>query len=510
MIRTENKNTVSTFKNMNMLIVGLARSGTGAANLLSALGARVSVTDKKSRRSLEDQINKLSPSINVITGGNPIELFEAADMIVMSPGVPLSIPQIKRARIKGVPVIGELELAYQIVTGDRVRVKSKQSDTMISSLPISDSTSPAFIGVTGTNGKSTTSTLIDLMLKENGYRTLLGGNIGNALTEEIGKAISCHQSAVRKEWNADRCQLNADYIVAEVSSFQLEAIKEFRPKIAAILNITPDHLDRYNSFQDYVDAKARMFENQTSDDYLILNADDPVVMHLYHSKLKVQNANKPEVFFFSRKREIKGMFFKEGLIYHNMPQLSKSFSVSPLISADEIRILGAHNLENGMAASLAAVLSGCSFQAVKNVLKGFPGLEHRLELVREFRGIKFVNDSKGTNVGAVIKSLESFEKVILIMGGMDKESDFSVLRELIKRKVRILIVIGEAAGKISESLGDITETGNVSNLREAVELSMSKASAGDVVLLSPGCASFDMFKDFEHRGKAFKEAVRNL
>ncbi|GBD97391.1 UDP-N-acetylmuramoylalanine--D-glutamate ligase [bacterium BMS3Abin06] len=485
----------NNFKDKKILVVGLARSGIGAANLLSSSGVSVTVTDRKSRSSLEDQIRKLWPSVKVITDGNQEEVFDVSGMIVVSPGVPLDIPPLIRARAKGIPVIGELELAYQVVTGETRN---------------SELATPAFIGVTGTNGKSTTTTLVDLMLKKSGLKTLLGGNIGTALTEELLKAVSGQQSAVSEIPVTEGCQLNADYIVAEISSFQLEAIKEFRPGIGAILNITPDHLDRYDSMNDYINAKARIFENQTSEDYLVLNADDPVIMKMANEKLKMRNKELPRIAYFSREKEVEGVYFKGGKIYCNFHNPGLQTLNSELIGVDEIRIKGVHNLENTMAASLVAIISGCSYEAVKKVLRDFPGLEHRLEFAGEVNGVKFINDSKGTNAGAVAKSLEGFENVFLIMGGMDKGSDFSVLRNLIRKKVKLLILLGEAKEKIAQAIGGAAEIRKVRDLKEAINLSISKASAGDVVLLSPGCASFDMFADFEDRGRKFKDAVKGI
>ncbi len=500
---------MKTFKDKKILVVGLARSGTGAANLLSVLGANVSVTDIKSRDSLETQIKKLPPSVKILANGNLEEKFVQSDMIIVSPGVPLNIPPLNRASAKGIPIIGEIELAYQTVAsselGFSVDVQNKMHGTHNTELA-----TPAFIGITGTNGKSTTSTLVDHMLKESGYKTLLAGNIGNALTEEIVKAISNEQLAISESPISNRYSFIADYIVTEISSFQLESIKEFRPKIAAILNITPDHLDRYNTIHDYANAKARIFENQMPGDYLILNADDPVILKMIHEKLEKGNKAKPRIVYFSRKREVEGVYCIDGLLYCNIHDLSLPASHFPFVSTDEIKIKGAHNLENAMTASLVALISGCSYQAVRNVLEDFPGLEHRLELVEEINGIKFINDSKGTNVGAVAKSLEDFDNVILIMGGTDKNSDFSGLRDLIKRRVKLLILLGEAKEKIAQVIGGTTETYKVNDLKEAVERSKAKATAGDTVLLSPGCASFDMFADFEERGNKFKEAIREI
>lgn len=474
------------FRDKKVLVVGLARSGCGAARLLCAAGARVTVTDKRPRSSLEEQISGLPSDVRIVTDGNPDEIFKEAELILVSPGVPLDIPPLAYARSKGIPLIGELELAYHY-------------------------SSSAFIGITGTNGKSTVTMLVDLMLKRAGIRTLLGGNIGNALTEEIFKAASVQPGSTRTGQPAVSKGLDVDYIVAEISSFQLETIHEFRPKIAAILNLTPDHLDRYKSMRDYIEAKARIFENQTEDDYLLLNADDPLLMDLYDEKKSEIMSN---VFFFSRKKEVEGIYLKEDRIHCKLPDSKGVLPYTPakteLIGIGEIKIKGVHNIENVMAASLAALISGCPETAVTDVLKRFAGLEHRLEPVEEINGVTFINDSKGTNVGAVAKSLESLEHVVLIMGGQDKGGDFSALRGLVGKKVKLLVLIGEASENISRALGEAVRTVKAGSLDEAVAVSMANASEGDTVLLSPGCASFDMFSDFEERGRKFKEAVMGL
>ncbi len=482
MLMEKYRGMTEIFKDMNILVVGLARSGVGAANLLSALGARVTVTDSKPRGLLQDGIRRLAPSVRVITGGGARGVFDESGMIVISPGVPADIAPLSRARDKGIPVIGELELAWRVIRRP-------------------------FIAVTGTNGKSTVTTLVGMMLKESGFTTVTGGNIGNALTEEIVKTVGGRDRetedfrlpAVNSRFTA------VDYIVAEVSSFQLESIDTFRPEIAAILNITPDHLDRYGGMEDYIDAKARIFENQAPEDRLVLNADDPEVRRLESARLKA-GGRGPRVFHFSRQAEVEGVYCRDGAVYCNLPDSPPSL----LIGIDEIRIKGTHNLENAMAASLCALLAGCSHGTVRDVLKSFPGLEHRLEPVGEINGVKFINDSKGTNTGAVAGSLKGLENVILIMGGTDKGGDFSSLREPVRAKVKCLILMGEAREKIFRALGGETETHMASGLAEAVELSMSKASPGDVVLLSPGCASFDMFEDFADRGRKFREAVRGI
>ena len=469
-----------TFTDKKVLVVGLARSGIGAANLLSGLGAKVSVSDSKPRSMLKSQIEKLPSSVDVITGDNLREASAEADIIVISPGVPGNISPLQYARAKGIPVISEIELAFQVMKS-------------VASLP--------FIGITGTNGKSTVTTLVDLMLKESGYKTLLGGNIGNALTEEI-------QNIFFKDGQPS-VEAAPDYVVAEISSFQLESIKEFRPDIAALLNISPDHLDRYNSMEDYINAKAEIFSNQTAGDCLIVNADDPITMKLIREKWEVRS-ERPKILYFSSRKVVEGMYTRDGVMFANSSHFPLPASHFPLLNVNDIRIKGTHNIENALASSLIAFMAGSKPDDVKNVLRSFQGLEHRLEFVKEVNGITFINDSKGTNVGAVAKSLESFENLILIMGGTDKGSDFSILREQMKRKVKALILIGEAKDKIERSLGDTADTYKVEDLKKAVELSMAKASRGDTVLLSPGCASFDMFENFEERGREFKRAVSEL
>lgn len=476
------KDWINGIKDKRVLVVGLGRSGLGAANLLASFGAKVSVTEKKGLEDLKEYIERLDPSVVVHAGRHAEELFRMADLIVISPGVALDIEPMKVVTRGEVPVIGELELSFNTVT-------------------------TPFIAITGTNGKSTVTTLVDIMLRKGGFRTICGGNIGNALTGEILKIVG---NQARSTLRSEAGELKVDYIVAEASSFQLETIAKFKPRVAAILNITPDHLDRHKDMNTYISAKSRIFENQGPEDYLILNADDQETMKLYSEKLKMQNAKISKIYFFSRKKEVEGIYFKDGVIYYNLPNSKLRAPNSKLIPANEIKIKGVHNLENAMAASAIALVSGCPAQAVRDVLVDFPGLEHRIEFVEEINGVSFINDSKGTNVGAVVKSLESFQEIILIMGGRDKASDFSILKDLVRQRVKALILLGEAKGKIAEALGSLTETVFVKDMREAVEISAAKARRGDVVMLSPGCTSLDMFRDFEDRGRKFKEAVKEL
>jgi len=452
-------------------VFGLARSGVGAANLLAEMGAKVTVTDKKSEGELSEIMKKLAPSVRSSLGGHRDEVWVSADLLVVSPGVPMEVEPVAAAKEMGIPVIGELELAYRILE-NRI----------------------PFLAVTGSNGKSTTTTLLNYILIKSGFKTVLGGNIGNALTEEILKM--------------GNGQIGPDFCVVEVSSFQLESIDTFRPFISAILNITPDHMDRYRGMSDYAVAKARIFENQDEGDFLVLNADDPETMRIENEKMKGKKG-KPDIFHFSRLREVKGVYYRNGTVYCNMPSIDPL--PFPLIEASGIKIKGVHNLENAMAASAMALLADCSPGAVIESLREFSGLEHRLEFVREMNGVKYVNDSKGTNIGAVVKSLESFqEPLILIAGGRDKAGDFSVLRDLVSEKVKALVLIGEAAEKIREALGNVTDTIIAKDLRNAVEICGQRAEKGDTVLLSPACASFDMFRDFEDRGRQFKKIVMEI
>jgi UDP-N-acetylmuramoylalanine--D-glutamate ligase len=474
-------------KDKNITVVGLARSGLGVANLLAKLGADVTVTDIKKQDELKDFIPGLDSSVKLALGGHPDDVFLSADMLVVSPGVPLDIQPLMRAEESGIPVLGELEFTYQIL-----RNKMK------------------FLAITGTNGKSTTTALLDVMMRKGGVRTILGGNIGNALTGEIYKRIIKAEN--RKNGNFSLSSMGIDCIVAEVSSFQLESIKDFKPDVSGLLNITPDHLDRYHSFEQYSNAKARIFVNQKQGDFLVINRDDPETMRVMNEKLRVRN-EKPEIVYFSRKEKIKGVYAKEGIIYCDPDNAVKNLSKNHiiLINADELYIKGVHNLENAMAASAMALLAGCPIEAIRESLREFQGLEHRLELVKEINGVRYFNDSKGTNVGAVIKSLESFkEPIILIAGGRDKAGDFSLLRDLVKKKVKTIVLIGEAGEKIQRILGDITETVMAKDLKEAVSISQSLAKKGDIVLLSPACASFDMFINFEDRGRQFKKIVKEM
>lgn len=439
-------------------VVGLARSGLAAARLLQQRGAYVTVADAKATAASPDALARLDQQrLQVKVGDGYESALDEADLVVLSPGVPFRLPALDAVRRRGVKVIGELELASRFVTA-----------------PI--------LAVTGTNGKSTTVTLIGLMLQGSGKRAFVGGNLGTPLCE----------AALGGPY---------DYIVAEVSSFQLETIERFHPWIAALLNITPDHLDRYRSAEEYAVMKARIFENQTATDFALLNLDDERVARL-------RQDIRARTLAFSSRLPVGG----DGAWLEGDRIIARvGGRREEVCRSTELRVIGVHNVANAMAALTIALLCGCRLETVRHVLQTFAGLEHALEFVRERDGVRFVNDSKGTNVDATIKALESLDQpVLLIAGGHDKGGDFAKLAEPIRRRVKRLILIGEAAPLIADAIGNFQRLERASSLREAVELAAGEAVAGDVVLLSPACASFDMFADYQDRGRQFRALVNEL
>jgi UDP-N-acetylmuramoylalanine--D-glutamate ligase len=451
---------MNRFKDKKVLVIGLGRSGLGAVRLLRVLGAKVMVSEKESLS--EETLKNLENGVFLQMGNHKPELADEAEVIVISPGVPPDNPIVKRAEVLGKRTISEIELAWQV----------------------GSSSVPNWIAITGTNGKSTTTTLVDLMLQASGISVLTGGNIGTAISELIAeKVLSSEDKPV-------------DWINIEVSSFQLERIETFRPRISAILNISEDHLDRYPDMVSYIEAKTRIWENQSEGDFVVINHDDPILKDL----------RPPEgvrVYRFSRTTEVEGAFIKQGQIF-----LRKDSEESALILTDEILIKGIHNQENAMAASLIAWLAGASVEAIKDVLRTFPGLDHRLQFVAEIDGVRFYDDSKGTNVASVIKSVESFSSpVVLILGGQDKGLDFRPLRRL--KQIKAIVALGEAVHKILCHLDGYFQIHPVSDMETAVKVAHCLADEGEVVLLSPGCASFDMFRDYTHRGRVFQEVVKS-
>jgi UDP-N-acetylmuramoylalanine--D-glutamate ligase len=450
-----------------VLVVGLGKSGVASALFLKAHGARVTVSDTKSGDELRNEIPVLlDHGITVETGGHGDRTFRGQDLIVVSPGVPVDAPPLAQARALGESVIGEIELAARFLPG-----------------PI--------VAITGSNGKTTTTTLAGEIMTAAGFPVLVGGNIG---TPAISLAERAKPETV---------------IVLEVSSFQLETIQTFRPKVAVVLNVTPDHLDRHRTFEAYVDAKVRIFENQQTNDFAVLNADDPTCVTM-------AARTKAQVFWFSRQKEVQqGAWVREGNILFRDGGDDGKTSQREILQVAEIPLKGAHNLENVLAAVCAGVLMGCAREKIRQAVRDFKAVEHRLEFVATVRGVDYYNDSKATNVDATIKALESFPANIhLILGGKDKGSDYSVLNDLLRQRVKRVYTIGAAAAKIEGQIVSAKNGGpelvRAETLENAARKAHAAAQPGDVVLLAPACASFDQFKNYEHRGQAFKEIVRGL
>ena len=445
-------------KNKKIVVVGLARTGVAVARFLAERGALVTVTDLKDKESLAPFLEKLvGLPVNLELGRHEENSFLSADLIVVSPGVPMEIAPIELARARKKRVISEIELAGAFIDAPMV-------------------------AITGTNGKTTTTTLTGEIFRACGYKTFVGGNIGNPLIDLVlsGEKV--------------------ERVVAEISSFQLEGIISFHPKVAVLLNITEDHLDRYPSFSDYAAAKARIFENLDHTDFAVINMDDPMTAEL--AKRRIRGRIVP----MSRLEELsQGIFFSDGQIRFRWEGRDELFPTAGY------RLKGVHNLDNIMAALASTLLLGCETGQAQKALEGFRGLPHRMELVAVINGVSWYNDSKGTNVGSVVKSLESFEKdVTLIAGGRDKGGDYAPLARLIGERVKHMILIGEAREKIAAALGSHSDTRMAENLEDAVELARNLTPSGGVVLFSPACSSFDMFKNYEERGERFASLVKGF
>jgi len=444
--------------NKRVLVVGLGKSGVASALFLKARGARVTVSDTKPQDEFKNEIPVLlDQGIAVETGGHGERTFRGQDLIVVSPGVPVDAPLLAQARALGEKVIGEIELAAEFFPG-------------------------TIVAITGSNGKTTTTTLAGEILAAGGLSTVVGGNIGTP-------AISLVERA------------SAETIaILEVSSFQLETIQKFRPRIAVVLNVTPDHLDRHRTFAAYTDAKARIFENQRADDFAVLNADDPTCVGM-------ATRTKAQVFWFSRNKEVKqGAQVRDGQILFRDSKRQRE-----IMLLSEIPLKGAHNVENVLAAVSVGSLSGVEPERIRKAVAGFKAVEHRLEFVATIGGVEYYNDSKATNVDATIKALESFPANIhLILGGKDKGSDYSVLNDLLRQRVKRVYTIGAAAAKIESQIKGATEIVHAETLENAIKRAADSAQPGDIVLLAPACASFDQFRNYEHRGEVFKEVVKAL
>jgi UDP-N-acetylmuramoylalanine--D-glutamate ligase len=445
-------------QNKRVLVVGLGKSGVAAALFLKSKGSRVTVSDTKTPDELKEEIPRLlDEGITVETGGHGQRTFQNQDLIVVSPGVPLDAPPLVQARSLGEKIIGEVELATRFFPG-------------------------SIVAITGSNGKTTTTALTGQVVANGGFPTVVGGNIGTP-------AISLVKQATEDT-----------IAVLEVSSFQLETIETFRPHIAVVLNVTPDHLDRHHSFTAYADAKARIFENQLVNDFAVLNADDATCVAM-------APRTRAQVFWFSRKKEVKqGAYVENGRILFR-----DSAGQREIMLVSEIHLKGSHNVENALAAACVGVLCNVEPRRISKAVREFRAVEHRLEHVASIQGVEYYNDSKATNVDATIKALESFPANIhLILGGKDKGSDYSVLNDLLRQRVKFVYTIGAAAAKIESQIKGAAEIVHAETLENAIKCAAEAAQPGDIVLLAPACASFDQFRNYEHRGKVFKEVVRSL
>lgn len=440
------------------VVLGLASSGLAVASLLLRRGAQVVGSDLLTRELLSEEIENLEQfGMGVELGGHPEDLLQDAAYVVISPGVPYDLPFVHRAREMGIPVVGEIEVA-----------------SWFCGAPI--------VAVTGSNGKTTTTALLGEIFERDGWEVTVAGNIGSPFSD-VADSIPPQSIAI-----------------VEVSSFQLETIADFAPGVSVMLNLSPDHLDRHDGYEAYVAAKARIFENQKEHDAAVLNADDSEVMRL------AEKISAKVIPFSSTRVLDEGVFISEGMMVARIT--GEREEICPV---EEICLPGPHNLSNVAAAVAVAKAKTVRTSHLSNVLRTFSGVEHRLEGVGEARGVTFINDSKATNVVSVQCALRSFQApIILIAGGREKGTDFGPLRPLVAEKVKLLILIGEAAPKMRETLSDVVETIEADTMEEAVEKGFLAARNGDTVLLSPACASFDMYRNYEERGMRFKAAVGRL
>jgi UDP-N-acetylmuramoylalanine--D-glutamate ligase len=441
-----------------ILVIGLGKTGIASARFLARQNATVFVTDEKPVAELKDAITAIGDaSVNYKFCPYSPDILSQVDMIIPSPGVPPFNRILWEAVNKKIPIFSEIELAYRFLK-------------------------PPMIAITGTNGKTTTTTLLGKILEKEGKKVFVGGNIGKPLVAYV-----------------DGTQ-DDDYVVVEVSSFQLQWIQHFRPFISVHLNTTCDHVNYHGSFESYRIAKERIFENQEKTDLAVLNADEPRSFALAEKLI-------PLVQFFSTSSIVqKGMYRDQNILIHNTTGGARE--EYPL---DMIKLPGSHNIENVMASIIAARYCGCSTENIISAITEFKGLSHRIEFTCEKNGVAFYDDSKGTNVGAVVRAVETFSKpIILLLGGRDKEGDFDTLFPLIKAKVKELVLFGEARNRINGMIGGVVKTSIAPTLKEAIEAAYRHSSSGDIVLLSPGCASFDEFSSYKERGNFFQNVVKNL
>lgn len=448
---------------MKTLVIGMGRSGKAAVDALTKQGVQVSIQDSKGPENFEPEFLEQMKEKNVTAylGCVPEDMSQF-DMLVLSPGVSPAIGFIEEAKAAGAEIIGELELAYRLCKG-------------------------SFVGITGTNGKTTTTTLTGEIYKAAGRDTIIGGNIGNAIAVD---ALNAGEDT---------------WMITEISSFQLETIQQFRPEVSAILNLTPDHMDRHKTMEEYGRVKARIFENQTEDQYCILNYDDKASFELAE-----REGCRAKIVPFSREQELNfGAFAKAGKIVIK----NEAGEEIDICGIDELQIPGTHNLENALAAAAICYFGGIDPKVIGDAMKAFKGVAHRIELCCEKNGVRFVNDSKGTNTDAAIKAIEAMkENIILIAGGYDKGSTYEEFINVFPGRVKELILLGKTAPKIkaaAEAAGFMNIT-MAADMEECVAAAWEKAQPGDVVLLSPACASWDMYDNFEQRGDHFKECALKL
>jgi UDP-N-acetylmuramoylalanine--D-glutamate ligase len=443
-------------RKMRVLVVGLGKTGVATSLFCAGRNAKVTATDARAESELGEVPAKLrAAGVTLELGGHKEKTFCEQDLIVPSPGVAADDPFLAAARAKKITIWSEIELAYRFLEG-------------------------RLIGITGSNGKTTTTTLVHHILKSAGEETILAGNVGTPLISYVDAMNSGTISVV------------------ELSSFQLELIEKFRANIGVLLNLTPDHLDRHKSMEAYGAAKARMFENQTEMDAAVLNADDA-------ASLKYA-PGKPQVFWFGGKKVARGTYLRgEEIVF---VQKDKEEAV---MRVAEIPLPGAHNVENVMAAVTTARLAGVNAEKVASAVRSFAGVEHRLEFVAEIRGVRYYNDSKATNVDATLKALNAFAgRVLIILGGKDKGSDYMALQQALREKAILALLIGVAAEKIESQIGGSVRIEHAGTMERAVKKAAKAAQAGDIVLLAPACASFDQFENYEHRGRVFKDLVREM
>ena len=451
-------------KGRKVLVVGLGVSGFAAALFLRRRGAQVTVSDLRSAEALAKHIPALlDAGVNVEAGGHGHATFRRQDLIVLSPGVAPNTPEMDEARTFHIPIIGEVELAALFLKTE-------------------------ILSITGSNGKTTTTSLAGEILKAGGLTTVVGGNIGLPAIDLVD--MPENQPGA---WS-----------VLELSSFQLETVDTFHPKIAVLLNLTPDHLDRHGNLENYAAAKERMFARQTAEDFLVLNADDARVQ-------QAASRAASQVFWFSRTKLVRqGACVHQGVIVFRASEMGTSgtASLEPILPVAAIPLKGAHNVENVLAAVCAARLAGVKAEVIAEAVRNFRAVEHRLEFVATVRGVDYYNDSKATNVDSTMKAIESFPgRIHLILGGKDKKSDYTTLRPLLHERVKRVYTIGAAAEKIEAHIAGAVEVVHAETLPAALAKAHDAAEAGDVVLLAPACSSFDQFENYEQRGRVFKDLV---